>query len=277
MRYSKASWLAWTLCALVGVLDVVAFVMTPTDARFAAELVQFGTQFVSPIVFGVVGALIVAHQARNTIGWLLMTIALGWTIAGVVDLYQPDTIPATPTLTTLAIVWFTQWSWWVLIGPLLLILVLFPTGRPPTPRWRWVIAAVGALFGIFLFFVTFADFIQVLDSGIRLRNPLGFIPDSVMNTLFNGPWLIMLVTTVTWCVAAVFVRYRRATTQERIQIKWFLYACALFLSIYVPGGIFADDEMLWGGWFPVYSIWRFWRFPSASASRSCATASTTST
>jgi hypothetical protein len=206
---------------------------------------------VIPVVFGVVGALIVAHQPRNTIGWLLMVIALGWTIGGLIASYLPLPTAATPdpTPALLLSAWFSEWNWWLLIDPLLLILLLFPTGKPPSPRRRWVIVAVAALFSIFLVAVTFSETIQV-DTNVRLRNPLGIIPDSVSSPFLNGPWLIMLLTTVTFCVAAVFVRYRRAAAQERAQIKWFLYACAVFFIVYVIAA-FQDDTTVLGAWFSI--------------------------
>src|SRR5262249_37417823 len=114
----------------------------------------------------------------------------------------------------------------------------------PSPRWRWAIVAVAALFGIFLLSATFAESLVEVDSGVRLHNPLGIVPDSVIERFFSGPWSIMLLTTVACCLAAVFVRYRRAAAKERAQIKWFLYACALFLIIY-PIGSFVSSNDCW--------------------------------
>src|SRR5215216_3232390 len=184
MHHSKGSWLAWALCALVAGLSTLGLALTlasPSAPRLAPALVVTTLESVTPVVFGVVGALIIAHQPRNTIGWLLMLIAFGWTTESVIANYLALQVEATPDATpaTLLMVWFSEWNWWLLIGPLLLILLLFPTGQPPTPRWRWVIVAVAALFGIFLLVVTFSETIHLDETNVRLRNPLGIIPNNV--------------------------------------------------------------------------------------------------
>ncbi len=257
MHHSKASWLAWTLCALVVALTAVGLVLTfggPNAPQLAPTIVQTALEAGIPVVFGVVAALIVAHQPRNTIGWLLMVIALGWTLGGIPASYLPYALSASPepSAVILVMLWFVQWNWWLLLGPLMLILVLFPTGRLPAPRWRWVIVAGVALCGTFLFFITFSEIIEAPEYHARFPNPLGIIPERVLTVFFNVPWTIMLLTTVTCCVAAVFVRYRRAVAQERAQIKWFLYACAVFLLIYVITALLVDMTTnttadAWGG------------------------------
>ncbi len=237
MHHPKASWLAWTLCALVVGLSAVGLALTfgdPNAPRLAPAIVKTALESVIPVVFGVVGALIVAHQPRNTIGWLLMMIALAWTLGEIPASYLPYALAASPepSAALLVMLWFVGWSWWLLIGPLLLVLVLFPTGRPPSPRWRWVIVAVAALFSTFLLVVTFAETIEAPEYHVRFPNPIGMIPDRVLIFFFNVPWTIMLLTTAAFCVAAVVVRYRCAAAQERAQLKWFLYACTVFLMIY---------------------------------------------
>src|SRR5262249_13272814 len=227
-----------------GAVGLALALAGPNAPRTAPALVKTALDYVSPVVFGVVAALIVAHQPRNTVGWLLMMVALGWTIAWVIVDYLSLAMTAMPdpSLAILLNAWFSEWNWWLAVGPLLLILLLFPTGRPPSPRWRWAIVAVAALFGIFLVSATFAESLVEVDSGVRLHNPLGIVPDSVIERFFSGPWSIMLLTTVACCVAAVFVRYRRAAAQERAQIKWFLYACALFLIIYPIGSFVSSND-----------------------------------
>jgi len=138
--------LAWALCSLVVGLSAAGFALTlvgPNAPSTAPAFAKIALDTVGPVVFGVVAALIVAHQPRNTIGWLLMLLALGVTTLQIAGGYLPLAIAATPEATPaiLLIAWFSNWSWWLLIGPLLLILLLFPTASTAAsttqPRcWR---------------------------------------------------------------------------------------------------------------------------------------------
>src|SRR3712207_132330 len=94
----------------------------------------------APLVFAIVSALIVSRQPRNTIGWLLMVPVGLYVVGGPLVAYIENLAPSSPapTVPLLLIVWFNNWNWLLLIIPLLLIPLLFPSGRPPTPRWRWV-------------------------------------------------------------------------------------------------------------------------------------------
>ena len=64
----------------------------------------------------------------------------------------------------------------------------------------------------------------------------------------------MLALTVA-CAVALFVRYRRANETEREQIKWLLYACAVFLVVYAAGfvsglgGTASLSGYVWGVFF----------------------------
>jgi len=67
-----------------------------------------------------------------------------------------------------------------------------------------------------------------------ITNPIGFIPDDFVETLI-GPFAVGLISVTILSFASIFVRYRRAGLVERQQIKWLLYACALFAGFYIAG------------------------------------------
>jgi len=190
------------------------------------------------LVFGAVGALIVGRQPRNTIGWLLMIIALSLAVQSAVLAYQAQTglPPTDPTAANILIAWYSSWGWWLLMGPLLLIPVLFPTGRPLTPRWNWVIASLIACFLFFLFLVSFAPELGVGDGLQTIHNPIGFLGEST--DLLLVVFVALLVVNVGLCVSALFFRYRSAALIERQQIKWLLLACGFFLASFAFSAVF---------------------------------------
>jgi hypothetical protein len=129
--------------------------------------------------------------------------------------------------------WFGAWARG--IGGffmVLFLLLLFPTGRLPTPRWRVVVwAAVGyvALF-------TLVNWLSPVSQDFRLssvRNPLG-VDLEIMN-LFGGVLYLSLPLLLLACGAAVIVRFRRARGDERQQIKWFAYAVVVMVFLLTLG------------------------------------------
>jgi hypothetical protein len=196
--------------------------------------------FLLPLVFSGLGALIIARAPGNRVGWLLMITALGSVIPATMileNLLAPTHL--TPGLFLL--VWLEGWSWIPVIFPILLIPLYFPTGRPPSPRWNWVSRLA---IGMWLFFILvglFFEPIAPLNGAWSLPNPIGFIPVEVV----NGPpmivWGIGLITVVISSVVSLYVRYRRAQEVERQQIKWLLYAGALFAAVYALA-VFSVNE-----------------------------------
>ncbi len=190
----------------------------------------------TPVVLAVVAALILSRQPRNTIGWLLMVPASAYLVGGPLENYIAHVTPESPapTAVLLLAVWFSNWGWLLLIFPLLFILLLFPNGRPPTPRWRWVGVAAVAWATLFVLMATLSK--RLTTPGFALDNPVGVLGEDTVE-LLAGVWIVGLLILVLACAVALFVRYRRADDTERRQIKWMLYACAVFLVVYVGGSV----------------------------------------
>jgi hypothetical protein len=146
-------------------------------------------------------------------------------------------------------VWFSNWGWLLLIFSLLLILLLFPTGRPPTPRWRWVGVAAIAWGTLFVLMTTLSRRLTTPD--LAFYNPIGVLGKGTVE-LLSGVWIVGLLVLLAACALALFVRYRRASDTEREQIKWLLYACAVFVVVYVGGtvgGVAGSNDLggyIWG-------------------------------
>jgi hypothetical protein len=261
MSRRTAAWLAWSLYGLVICLSIIwsgVGLLRQSGSRSALYLVgEALISLVAPVVFAIVAALIVSRQPRNTIGWLLMVPVGLYVVGGPQAAYIESLAPSSPapTVPLLLIAWFSNWNWLLLIIPLLLIPLLFPSGRPPTPRWRWVGVAVIVWATLF---VLLAALVKKISAGTKpnlmFDNPIGVLGKDTAELLL-GMWIAGLLALVVACAVALFVRYRRANDTEREQIKWLLYACAVFLVVYVSGfvsgfgGTASLGGYIWGIFF----------------------------
>jgi hypothetical protein len=229
-----AARLVWPLYGLITCLIIATSAVGLLSQGSNNVLRLAGDALISvatPVVFAVVGALIVSRQPRNTIGWLLTVVVGVFLVGGPLENYVDQLASSSPepTLPLLVAVWFGNWGWLLLIFSLLLILLLFPTGRPPTPRWRWVgVSAIGWA-TLFVLMVTLSQ--RFTAPGIVLDNPIGVLGEGTVE-LLSGVWIVGLLMLLMACALALFIRYRRANDTEREQIKWLLYACAVFVVIY---------------------------------------------
>lgn len=239
MSRKRAFWIALFLCLLsvAGIALNLTLIFTNR-----AEVGNINEQFdailwsMSPLAFVVPGALIFARQPRNIIGLLL--VVPGLLMATPLDLYLRNLTspPESPSVFFYFLVWLNGWGWVLLIFPLLFIPLLFPTGRPLSSRWRWVLWLGVGMLVFFTFVATFANEWGPIEGyEWTIQNPIGFISQEWFNIYFNLPWSITLAALTILSVISLFVRYKRAGTLEREQIKWLLYACAIFVFIYIPG------------------------------------------
>jgi hypothetical protein len=190
----------------------------------------------SPLAFVGPGALILTRQPRNIIAWLL--VVPGLLMSTPLDLYLRNLTspPETPSIFFLFMIWLNGWGWVLLIFPLLFIPLLFPTGRPLSPRWRMVIWMGVGMLAFFTFVATFAqEWGPIEGYGWAIRNPIGFISQEWFDTYFNIPWSVALSFLTVLSVTSLFVRYKRAGLIEREQIKWLLYACAILIVVFILG------------------------------------------
>jgi hypothetical protein len=247
MSYRTAAWLAWSLWGLSLTLTVLALLLLalnlshPHTHTFDSWL----DSTLNAVFFSTVGAIVASRRPENPVGWLLCLFALGESIShfsGQYAIYallaQPDSLPAGE-----AMAWVSSWLVFITIGFSVLYILLFPTGRLPSRRWRWVtwLTVAFVLVGVML-----GAFSSGPVEGLGpIRNPLGIkgFSDVSHSIVFNMVALVLVVAAA-W---SVFMRLRGAIGVERQQIKWFAYAAAatvmgLVLAYIIPDVI---DVPLW--------------------------------
>jgi hypothetical protein len=237
MKDRRIRVLVWVLCA-VAVAGAIARVVLWAShlagpPTFDAVLEAFGWGLAMTVVFSVLAALIIALQPGNRVGWLMMVVALALSLSpsGVL-LEQLSGPPATMTPGLFLLLWLDSWSWIPVIFPVLLIPLFFPTGQPPSPRWRWVGWLAVLMWIAFMVAAAFSEEVGPINADWTMVNPVGFLSKGFLDGPFFVVWGMGLAAVVLGSVASLFVRYRRAGSGERQQIKWLLFAGAFLAVVY---------------------------------------------
>jgi hypothetical protein len=131
--------------------------------------------------------------------------------------------------------WYVGWSLTLLFpdGVLTFLLLLFPDGRPLTPRWWAVFWASAGLAASFLVITWLGPVPITLGGGLRsMPNPTGIssLSHLLYDVLGEGAWAFSFVFLLL-AVVSVVLRYRRSAGEERLQLKWFAYATAVSLGL----------------------------------------------
>jgi len=230
--------IAWAAFGLTVAAGAGALVLDVLD-RSAQPLLRNSLALLVPAGYAFIGALIVARQPRNAIGWLFAAVGLTLaTTAGLAQSYAIYTLVVNPGALPGArlALWLQSPaldSTFLLMMSLLLL--LFPDGRPLTPRWRIAVwsAAVGALLGLSQAFEPFH-----IDAPLEsFRNP--FVATGHAATLLNWAGAASTPPTLVGLLGGLLsavLRFRRSRGVERQQLRWF--AAGVVAVLGADGAVF---------------------------------------
>ena len=122
-----------------------------------------------------------------------------------------------------------------------LILQLFPTGGPLSPRWRilvWLTVASGV---IVLLTPVFGATSEFKNNFPTIQHPLNVLPIGITNALDDVGGVATLVLFVASAVEIV-LRYRRSIGDQRAQMKWFAAAAAVAAGGFLLGFALRPDD-----------------------------------
>ncbi|HEY6650728.1 MAG TPA: histidine kinase [Actinomycetota bacterium] len=185
------------------------------------------------IVFSLLGILI-AGRKHNPVGLIFSALAVAAAIQLTADDYilranvtAPGSLPA-----VVYAEWVDRWIGAAALALLPLLFLLFPTGRIPSVRWRWVFRAWAA--SACLWVAGFMLTPGPLDVGNsdHASNPFGVSFGSVLG--FVGG--VGLLLTALASIASLFVRWRHATGEERQQLRLLLFVAGVgFIFFWLSG------------------------------------------
>jgi hypothetical protein len=250
---------AWTLWGVTAALTAATVVVYLLDVSVGAEdrdRVPLGAlpALVATILgFSTVGALVAVRLPRHPIGWLFQFLGVVLATAFLASGYADYTLLADPGAWPAGewAVWVLSWAYLLpLVSVPTLLFLLFPTGRPQSPRWAWAVRLTCA-----------AALLAVVGNALRpgpidydppVTNPAGVGgPAGDAFTLAANVGQVAALLLLVLAAGGLALRLRRSRGDERVQLKWFGYSATL-VAVAFPvaaggpsSGILAD--LLWLG------------------------------
>jgi hypothetical protein len=235
LRLDRRPWsaLAVVVLFLVGLAGLILLV--PYDPDFRRDPASSIALMFAFAAFNVVGALIIWQRPGNALGWIMAAVGLLAAWGALADTYDDFAFDAGQRSDPLFLtsVWISLWYWYPLLGLILVFTpLLFPDGRPPSPRWRAVVWLGGLNLALITFLAAFQERIEF--STISMDNPLGIpgVEDPEHSRLGSVLFSLLLVALAAALVSVV-VRYMRSEGIERHQIKWLLFPTVLAVLLIV--------------------------------------------
>jgi hypothetical protein len=207
------------LAVLIVAGSIVLYALTHQNLA-----VNGGQDLIILATFTTVGLVIAWHRPGNPIGWIILAgvDVQGLGIAG--NVYV--TLARRPGyhLPVGPLIWLDT-VWFLGIGTVPLVILLFPDGTPPSPRWRAVMWTYIAMVGGYLVCTYAAVIVAVAEHRTRIdangtpdfiNHPTGWYAAATdaFTVLLPAFWLSF--------VAAQVLSWRRSDGERRQQLKWLL-------------------------------------------------------
>lgn len=160
----------------------------------------------------VVAGLVLSRRPGHVVGRLLAVAGLGLAMQAAAGGYAVAAHQGGWPAQSLAF-WLTKWVFFVGLAPLLLLPMVLPDGRLPSPAWRPVLALLVALSAVLTVLLMLRD--QAWAWGVDVPSPLGNLStDRVVAPAFG----VVMVTFAAADAAAVLSRLRGGPEVQRRQM-----------------------------------------------------------
>jgi len=223
---------AWSLGVLV-ILFFAALVPLAFAARQAAS--DIGV-FAGVPALTAVGVVVARRQPGNPLGWMFLVLAALLALGPAAGAYAVLSYRLGHHLPLAVAAVFLALYWCPVIVTLPLVILLFPDGRLPSPRWRpvlWGYLAVAACWPVSVYAVAVRA-VATGDVHIVSGGDLGAVdyPAGSSAWLGSAEAVILPVLAVFWLVfvARQVLSWRRADGERRQQLKWLMSGAAVCMA-----------------------------------------------
>jgi hypothetical protein len=226
-------------CAAICVVVLVLFIAAVPLAGLAHQNLNAASGSLPVWVtapFAVVGLVLAWRRPANPVGWIMLGGAFFFALSEDASYYTvADYGLRHGDLPLGALALFAQPGWAPGIVLLGLLILVFPDGRLPSSRWRWLIwayATVAALWIAGTVVITAGALIDHrtrVDSGGNLLLLRGSDPAAGWWNVVQLVFFPLLAACWLASLAGQAVSYRRSSGERRQQLKWLLAGTAVVL------------------------------------------------
>jgi hypothetical protein len=223
------SWLAHVLAIIC-----LACLAVPLNGTKGGNDNWFLPVVLLTLVTLIVGWFLAWRRPRTALSWMVLAIPFWFSVQVPMEWVGHALIPTNPTaagwLLLIAGTSGDDMTWVLPIGLLLSQIPLrFPTGSLPSRRWRW------------FFWYTVAAIVTTVvlgstgltEVGYGVPNPARAAWGDAVSILTFALLGIGLLPSFVGSLASLFVRYRRAGTVERAQLRWVFWAAAVAIGLLI--------------------------------------------
>jgi len=208
-------------------------------------------------LFPIIGYILAIRRPDNAISWLMLGIGAVFGLNAFVASYASYAIHGGvggDQLGAIALA-FDQPMWVPIVGlPATFLILLFPDGHLPSPRWRWFAWVLGISMVITFLAILFGPGRFEESAFPNVVDPLGSEALRPVLAVATAS-IVMLPTGVIGSLVSLVQRFRRSTGIERLQLRWLVTAAATVAILY-PSALVLSFNASWGteatpGWLGI--------------------------
>jgi hypothetical protein len=244
MSARTATRLAWSLWAVSLALVFGGLILGVANLPEAPLYEYWLTIALISPTFATLGALIVSRRPGNVIGWIFLVPGVGGGIQMFSGQYAAVALLSEALPGGAVAAWLSTLAQHVHVSSLLFLILLFPTGRLLSPRWRPVAWIAGAILVVTVISQALAP--GPVENFPSVRNPFGVEAIAAGLDLLGpiGFWTVL--SCIVAAILSLILRFYRSRGEERLQLKWFAYAATLgFLAILLGGEYQIIGTLVW--------------------------------
>ncbi|MDP9301045.1 MAG: histidine kinase, partial [Actinomycetota bacterium] len=249
---ARTLWIVGICFALIDVAFAVSSFPSTNRQYSTGDAVFFLIAAAVSVAYGTVGMLVTTRKG-SALGWIFGVAGFCFALGPFAEQYvlfstvtHPGSLPGPEWVKLLT------GAYGIGAGSIALVLLLFPDGKPPSPRWRWVQRILPT--AVILAVVSFGLRPGILngtqqDFGVQLVNPIGIAGGLRILDLIVGISAPIAVICSLLSIVALILRFRRSRGDERQQMRWVAYVggaiVTFFLLLFASSFSSALNNLVW--------------------------------